>query len=99
MCEVPCFLTFIQQHSCPRPKGQQRGVQVRKLRRLPWRLPKQNAPTENAPVERDEPVERPALTQPVAYIAGRYVYSHADERHTDGPRRGLFARHRGTRAA
>lgn len=73
---------------------------MRKLRRLPWRLPKQSAPTENAPVERGDPVERPPLTQPVAYIAGRYVYSHAaEDRHTDGPRRGVLARHRGSRAA
>lgn len=75
---------------------------MRKLRRLPWRLPKQNAPTEHVqhvPAPRDEPEERPALTQPVAYIAGRYVYSPAAAgHHRDGPRRSLLYRHR-TRAA
>jgi len=54
---------------------------VRKLRRLPWRLPKQNAGADSAapPPRRDNPVERPEPSQPVAYIAGRYVYS-AEER-------------------
>lgn len=69
---------------------------MRKLRRLPWRLPKQHAPTDHAPVEREEPIKReqPEITQPVAYIAGRYVYSHADDRHAAGPRRSMLARHR-----
>ena len=71
---------------------------MRKLRRLPWRLPKQNAPAEQPPVEREEPEERPELAQPVAYIAGRYVYGHAAGSQRDGPRRGLYARHR-TRVA
>ena len=72
---------------------------MRKLRRLPWRLPKQNAPTEHVPAARDEPEERPELTQPVAYIAGRYVYSPAaGSHHREGPRRSLLYRHR-TRAA
>lgn len=77
---------------------------MRKLRRLPWRLPKQSAPTDHAPVDREEREERierdrSALSQPVAYIAGRYVYSPAaGGHHADGPRRGLYGRHR-TRAA
>lgn len=60
---------------------------MRKLRRLPWRLPKpQNAaPSAPAPVQAraPEPVERRApeprnteVQQPVAYTAGRYVYGY-----------------------
>lgn len=86
-----------------RRSPQQRGMPVRKLRRLPWRLPKQNGGLDGpAPVERerDEPIERPALMQPVAYIAGRYVYSHTPSRdHSSGPRSAVFVRHRGSRAA
>ncbi len=78
---------------------------VRKLRRLPWRLPKQTpapSPAVSARphrVERDEVIERerPVLTQPVAYTGGRYVYGSAPsvEQSSDA-RRG---RHRGGRAA
>lgn len=78
---------------------------VRKLRRLPWRLPKQNATADNAPRERADALERERERerereepgQPVAYIGGRYVYGQAPGAH-GGPRRG-FMRHRTTRAA
>jgi hypothetical protein len=64
---------------------------MRKLRRLPWRIPKSHshqpahAPAEAAPrVERVEIVEperssyRDMLnTQPVAFAGGRYVYGDA----------------------
>lgn len=72
---------------------------MRKLRRLPWRLPKQNAGSDHAPAprresraERDEREEREARaepTQPVAYIGGRYVYGGpggAPRTRTRGPR-------------
>jgi hypothetical protein len=62
---------------------------MRKLRRLPWRLPKpQNATPQPAPApvqsrNAPEPVERRApeprnteVQQPVAYTAGRYVYGY-----------------------
>lgn len=55
---------------------------MRKLRRLPWRLPKSNKPdakqstTPIAPPREPEYIApREALsTQPVAFTAGRYVY-------------------------
>jgi hypothetical protein len=56
---------------------------MRKLRRLPWRIPKshnhQAATQETAqPVPRIEPEREPlreaANTQPVAFSGGRYVY-------------------------
>lgn len=65
---------------------------MRKLRRLPWRLPKQTAaataPTGPHRVERNEVIERPVLTQPVAYTGGRYVYGSAPsvEQSSDSPR-------------
>jgi hypothetical protein len=76
---------------------------VRKLRRLPWRLPKQNATPDSAARERVETLERERERerereepgQPVAYIGGRYVYGQPH----GGPRRGLGVRHRTTRAA
>jgi hypothetical protein len=59
---------------------------MRKLRRLPWRIPKSHnhQPASNAPAEitsRVEP-ERPSFreqlnTQPVAFCGGRYVYGDA----------------------
>lgn len=58
---------------------------MRKLRRLPWRIPKSHhnqpnpAPAEATPrveaVEPERPSWRDALnTQPVAFAGGRYVY-------------------------
>jgi hypothetical protein len=56
---------------------------MRKLRRLPWRIPKshKDQPTASAPAEaapRVEPeverVRESANTQPVAFAGGRYVY-------------------------
>jgi hypothetical protein len=70
------------------------NTHMRKLRRLPWRLPKPQdmAPAHSPPVERADRTERripdrepPELQQPVAYAGGRYVYGHAghDEHHVD----------------
>jgi hypothetical protein len=63
---------------------------MRKLRRLPWRIPKSHnhQPSSHAPAEacpRDEPErnsERSSMrdmlnTQPVAFAGGRYVYGDA----------------------
>ena len=58
---------------------------MRKLRRLPWRLPKSNKPDANQPTTAVAPPREPeriapreALdTQPVAFTAGRYVYGDA----------------------
>jgi len=56
---------------------------MRKLRRLPWRIPKSHnnqpvtpAPAEVAPqVEPEKPTFRDTVnTQPVAFAGGRYVY-------------------------
>lgn len=54
---------------------------MRKLRRLPWRLPKSNkqdashATTAVAPHREPERAQRETLTtQPVAFAGGRYVY-------------------------
>ena len=60
---------------------------MRKLRRLPWRIPKshnhQTATSEAAqPVAHDESarevLREAANTQPVAFSGGRYVYGMAD---------------------
>lgn len=71
---------------------------MRKLRRLPWRLPRQNAGNDHTPPpRRDEPreapVDKPEPTQPVAYIGGRYVYGTAG----DAGHGTVRARPRGTR--
>jgi hypothetical protein len=63
---------------------------MRKLRRLPWRIPKShngagsNRPETTAERARKrsdhparEPVEREAPAQPVAFAGGRYVYGCA----------------------
>jgi hypothetical protein len=62
-------------------------------------LPKQTAAATSEPprVERREVVERPVLTQPVAYIGGRYVYAPSAEQSADTRR--AHVRHRHTRAA
>jgi hypothetical protein len=62
---------------------------MRKLRRLPWRIPKSHNGAANraeAAPEREarkrpeqpvrEPIEREAPAQPVAFTAGRYVYGY-----------------------
>jgi hypothetical protein len=60
---------------------------MRKLRRLPWRIPKSHnnnqppaqAPADIAPqVEPEKPTFRDTMnTQPVAFAGGRYVYGMA----------------------
>ncbi|HEV7799897.1 MAG TPA: hypothetical protein VGP15_02360 [Burkholderiales bacterium] len=62
---------------------------MRKLRRLPWRIPKSHnrQPTNNAPAEVSPRIEpersvSPSYmetlnTQPVAFAGGRYVYGDA----------------------
>jgi hypothetical protein len=59
---------------------------MRKLRRLPWRIPKSHnnnqpatpAPAEVAPhVEAEKPIRDSVNTQPVAFAGGRYVYGMA----------------------
>jgi hypothetical protein len=60
---------------------------MRKLRRLPWRIPKSHnnnqpatqAPADVAPqVEPEKPTFRDTVnTQPVAFAGGRYVYGMA----------------------
>jgi hypothetical protein len=59
---------------------------MRKLRRLPWRIPKSHnsqpsAPAQHEAAPRNEP-EPPAMkeivnSQPVAFAGGRYVYGIA----------------------
>jgi hypothetical protein len=78
---------------------------MRKLRRLPWRIPKSHNGAEKTPPERGareshkrpasapEPLEREVPTQPVAFTAGRYVYGYTASPtcHTEIRRKG---RHR-----
>jgi hypothetical protein len=59
---------------------------MRKLRRLPWRIPKSHGPRQPAPIQKSttpEPfahieAERDKVeTLPVAFAGGRYVYGDA----------------------
>ena len=82
---------------------------MRKLRRLPWRIPKSNhsqpaADAQPAMPARDERAEaraeaareayRESLTaQPVAFCAGRYVYGEKPSRPARAPEIRRKARH------
>src|ERR1700694_5674192 len=67
------------------PAGDHSRANMRKLRRLPWRIPKSHNNQSAAPVAevaaRTEPERRVSReidnTQPVAFAGGRYVYGIA----------------------